>query len=158
MTPSGKGNLNDYFSYSFEEVPAYVVLYLLLDISYSCSGWHDRHDDHHLHDHHHDDEHHQVEDDLFLDRVVAVGRGSRRLPNPGWLFTVLQAKRVKKVFIIKIIIGTILIIIVINTSKKGPKRCLGWFPRKRRSHLRFLLPSLCLSLDDPPDDDDDDEN
>jgi len=25
----------------------------------------------------------EVEDDLFLDRVVAVGRGSRRLPNPG---------------------------------------------------------------------------
>jgi len=41
--PPGKGNLNGYFSHSFEE----------------------------------------VEDDLFLDRVVAVGRGSRRLPNPG---------------------------------------------------------------------------
>jgi len=25
----------------------------------------------------------EVEDDLFLDRIVAVGRGSRRLPNPG---------------------------------------------------------------------------
>ena len=25
----------------------------------------------------------EVEEDLFLDRIVAVGRGSRRLPNPG---------------------------------------------------------------------------
>ena len=49
---------------------------------------HDNHHDDvsHLHKDHHDDNHDdQVEDDLFLDRVVAVGRGSRRLPNPGLL-------------------------------------------------------------------------
>ena len=41
----------------------------------------------HLHDNHHDSS--QVEDDLFLDRVVAVGRGSRRLPNPGFVLMVV---------------------------------------------------------------------
>ena len=41
----------------------------------------------HLHDNHHDSP--QVEDDLFLDRVVAVGRGSRRLPNPGFVLMVV---------------------------------------------------------------------
>ena len=105
----------------------------------------------HLDDNHHDSP--QVEDDLFLDRVVAVGRGSRRLPNPGFVLTMVlaghhidnqggqcsghcgQCQGLVLMMMAVLMMDWGLVVNVqvsCQTSQKERKRkrCRGWFPRK----------------------------
>ena len=132
------------------------------------------HENHlHLHDNHHDSP--QVEDDLFLDRVVAVGRGSRRLPNPGLVLLAghhidnqggqcsghcgqCQGLVLMMMAVLMMDWGLVVNVQVsCQTSQKERKRkrCRGWFPRKWRSHRGLsdakILPHLLFDENDNDD-------